>query len=221
MTRAVVVGLAVTLAGLVVAGVAAADAVTKAPGLLRLSDLPGSFQISGGPTTYVNPAVLRVDAQACTETIEVDPSALGGVQIAFARVGAPRGDLTLAERVVSFSNAKMATAAFVQRSKDHAARIKCGKLGFVQPGKTTVTGTTTYQGGKFPSVGGGSILESSGTPGTVNTNTSVTFVSGNYIVGLTTFGGTDPLSVKDFKLIAPRALKRLPHPTSITPTSTT
>jgi hypothetical protein len=216
-----VVGLAAMLAGLIVADVAAADAVTKAPGLLRPGDFPGSFQITAGPTTYLNPAVLRVNAQACTETIEVDPSALGGVQVAFARAGAPRGSIALAERVVSFSSAKMATAAFVQRSKDHAARLKCATLGFVQPGKATVSGTTTYQGGKFPAVGGGSILESSGTPGTVNTNTIVTFVSGNYIVGLTTFGGTDPLSVKDFKLIAPRALKRLPHPKSITPTSTT
>jgi hypothetical protein len=212
------VGGAVVI-GLSILGTVSAFAVTKSPGLLRTSDLPGGLQQSGPPVAFAHPAVLLVSVPACTETSQVDPSALGGVEIAFARVGAPTGDVTLIEAVVSYPNARTAASAFTQRLKDHAARVKCVTVGFVRQG--VLAGSTRYQGAKFPKVGGGSYLESSGTPGTVNTNTVVRFVSGPYVVALGTFGGTNPLTVADFKTIAPRALRRLPIPTPIPPTTPT
>lgn len=214
----IVVGVVVVVLGAV--GTVAASAATKSPGLLQARDLPGGLQSNGTPRAYPNPTVLAVTAPTCTETTQVDPSALGGVQVTFARRDAPTGMLTLAENVIVYPTAKAAATAFAQRAQFHTARLKCGTLGFVRPGATAVSGTTSYQGGKFPKIGGGSYLESSGVPGTVNTNTSVTFVSGPYLVGLTTFGGTSPVTITEFRTIAPRALKRLPVPTPI-PTTTT
>jgi hypothetical protein len=214
----VVVGVVVVALGAV--GTVAASAAPKSPGLLQASDLPGGLQPNGTPGAYPNPAVLAVTAATCTETTQVDPSALGGVQLTFARPAAASSTVTLGENVVVYPTAKAAATAFAQRARFHAARLKCGTLGFVRPGGTAVTGTTSYQGGKFPKIGGGSYLESSGTPGTVNTNTNVTFVSGPYLVGLTTFGGTSPVTVAEFRSIAPRALKRLPVSTPIPTTST-
>jgi hypothetical protein len=216
--KAWMVGGAVVI-GLSILGTVSAFAVTKSPGLLRPSDLPGGLQQSGPPIAYANPAALLVSVPACTETSQVDTAALGGVEIAFARVGAPTGDVTLVEAVVSYPNAKTAASAFAQRLKDHAARVKCATVGFVRQG--VPAGSTPYQGAKFPKIGGGSYLESSGTPGTVNTNTMVRFVSGPYIVALGTFGGTNPLTVAALKTIAPRALRRLPIPTPVPPTTST
>ena len=104
--------------------------------------------------------------------------------------------------------------------KDHAARLKCATVGFIPPGQTTVVATTSYQGAKFPKVGSGSYLESSGTPGTANTSTAVVIDSGAYIVSVRTFGA-DPITVKDLQTIAARAVKRLPVPTAIPATTTT
>lgn len=218
--KALMVGVAVFL-GLSVLGMPGAFAVTKSPGLLHASDLPGRFQLSAGPTAYASPSAPVVTASACTETTQVEATALGGVSIAFARVGAAPGSYALIEGVVSFPNAKAAAKEFALESKSHRARMKCGTLGFIPLGSTTAKATTTYQSAKFPKIGGGSFYESSGTPGTVNTNAVVAFVSGAYIVRLGTFGGTHPLTITDFKTIAPRALKRLPIPTPIPATTTT
>jgi hypothetical protein len=139
----------------------------------------------------------------------------------FARTVATPGSVALIESVISYPSARAATVDFALDARSHTARLKCGTLGFIPPGGTTAKGTTAYQTAKFPKIGGGAYYESSGVPGTADTNAAVTFVSGPYIVRLGTFGGTNPVTITDLKTIAPRALKRLPIPTPIPPTTTT
>ena len=217
LRRSILVG--VVLMGLSAFGMPAASAATKSPGLLQTTDLPGSFQQSSGPIAYATPTALVVTPSACTETTRFAAAALGGVEIVFARTGATPGSIALIESVISFRSAKAAAKDFALDAKSHKARMKCGTLGFIPPGSATVGGSTTYQTAKFPKIGSGVYYESSGVPGTASTNTAVTFVSGPYIVRLGTFGGTNPLTVTDLKTIAPRALKRLPIPTPIPPTT--
>jgi hypothetical protein len=218
--RSLLLGVAAFLAVSVV-GMSWAFAVTKSPGLLAPSDLPGSFQQTAPPVPFTQTTALTVDAKACTESLQPVASPISGVQASFARVGAPTGSLALIENVQVYRNARDAAKMFAHDAKNHAARLKCGTVGFIPQGSTTPGGTTAYQTAPFPKIGAGAYLESSGAPGTVNTNTSVTFVSGPYVVRIGTFGGTDPLTTADLKKIAPRALKRLRKPTPDTSTATT
>ena len=219
MRKALLAG-GVLLLGLGIVGISSAFAATKSPGLLRVGDVPGSFQQYAAPIAYTETTLLAVDAQACTETLQPIASPVGGVEASFVRVGAPAGSLTLIEAVLVFPNAKAAASTFALVSKDHAARLKCTTVGFIPQGSTTSGAPTMYQEAKFPKIGAGSYLESSGAPGTVDASAVVTFVSGPYLVRLGTFG-TDPITTTEFQKIAPRALKRLPVPTPIPPTTTT
>jgi hypothetical protein len=197
-------------------------AVTKPPGLLRTSDLSGSFAVIGAPTAFTAPGgTLVVDPTACTEIGQVDAQSVGTGSIAFLRVGAPPGGISLIELVTLFPNAKAAAASFRERVKSHAARIKCGTVGFIQALGASPSGTTKYSTVKFPKIGSSSYLEIVGDPTTTSSEVSEKFVSGPYIVALNTFGGSLPPSIKELKTIAKRAVKRLPIPTAIPPTTST
>jgi len=220
MRRSLMLGAAAIL-GVTLWAAPAAFAATKPPGLLTPGDLPGGFQLAAAPTPFTQGTALTVDAQACTETLAPVVSPVSGVQETFTRVGAPTNSIALLENVLVYPNAKAAKATFTRDLANHAARLKCGTVAYIPKGATTPGGTTPYQGAKFPKIGNGAYLESTGTPGTSQTNASVTFVSGPYVVRLARFGGTDPLTTADFEKIAPRALTRLRKPAKPAATTTT
>lgn len=196
--------------------------VTKGPGLLRPIDVPGSFVAVGPPTAFATQGgTLVVDPAACTEVGQMDAQSIGSATTTFLRAGSPPGEISLIELVTLFPNARAAAASFKERVKNHTARMTCGSVGFIQSLGASPSGTSQYSTVKFPKIGGGSYIEIVGDPTTTSSEMSVKFVSGPYIVALNTFGGGNPPSIADLKTIAKRAVKRLPIPTVIPPTTTT
>ena len=203
-------------------GTPVAFATTKPPGLLRPSDFPGTFEVSGGPLTIAGGAGSSVDAKACREAAGArSASATGGVEVLFHQVGATQRN-ALIETVTSFRDAGGARQAFARAKKNEAIRLKCGTVAFVPPGGTTPGGITHYQGPKkkLPKIGEGSFIEIAGVRDTESSTTTAVFVAGPYLVTLFVPGlGVD---VKDLQAIAQHALKRLPVPTPVgSPTTTT
>ncbi len=204
---AVAVVVAVTLGPAGIVG-----AATKAPGLLATSDLPSGFLSVVPATTVPNPTVLVTDAATCSQTLQPVTGSVGGWLIQFTPGGAPNALPSVTELVLGYTSAAAARASFAKRSASHRARLKCGTVALRTAGSSTPTASVAYQTAKFRAVGRGHFAEQSQTTGTTTPYTSVTFLSGTYVVGLTFSEGAQALSLGATEALAVRAAHRLKAP---------
>jgi len=181
-------------------------AAATPPGLLVVTDLPGTF-VDAAPTTDTTFSALVVDPKACTETPVPIAGLTGAQSVVFGRTGTAT-PVAVSESVVSFPSARLARAAFAQQSKSAKAGVACGSVGFVPPGSTAPISNVAIAAVKSPLSKSTSFATSaSPTPATV-TN-FVTFVQGPSLVTVGATAGPDGLSAADLKTVVGHARQRL------------
>ena len=191
-----------------IGGTLPAAAVTKAPGLLGIEDLPGSFQQVAPPTTLPSFNTVVVDQKTCNETVRPIAGISGAVSVFFARTGVTTDRDTVSEYVLSFPDAKTAKVAFALEARSATAGAKCRMVGFVPPGTTTPVSIVNLAHIKFPKVGSASVALGT-TPTGGLTLTTVTFLRGPYIVIVSTPGTPEAPSRQELQTIVTRAERQL------------
>jgi hypothetical protein len=209
---AAVVVAAVVVAVLVLGRGGLAGAATKGPGLLAKSDLPSGFLSVVPATTVPDPTVLVTDAATCSQTLQPVTGSVGGWLIQFTPGGAPNALPSVTELVIGYHSAAAARASYAKRSASHTARLKCGTVALRTDASSAPTASVTYHSAKFRAVGRGHFAEQSETSGTTTPYTSVTFLSGTYVVGLTFSDGSQAMSRGATETLAARAAHRLKSP---------
>ena len=197
----------VTGLGLATMSVLPAAAATKTPGLLVVTDLPGTFQ-DAAPTTDVAFNALVVDPKTCTETPKPIVGLSGAQSVVFGGAGTAT-PVVVSENVVSFPQARAARVAFAMQSKSAKAAVTCRSVGFIPPGTTAAIGTVSIAKVKFAVTSDASFATSVNAAGTTVLTNFVTFLHGPSLVTVGASAGPDGLSAADLKTIVGRARKRL------------
>ena len=193
--------------GLATSSALAAAAATNPPGLLVVTDLPGTFQ-DAAPTTDVTFNALVVDPKTCTETPKPIVGLSGAQSVVFGRTGTGT-PVVVSESVVSFPQARVARAAFNVQSKSAKAGVTCRTVAFLPPGTTAPVGNVSITKVKSPVTGDVSFATSVNPSATTVVTNFVTLLHGPYLVTVGASGGPDGLSTADLTTVVGNARKRL------------
>jgi hypothetical protein len=205
---AVVAVAYLTLVGFA-ASASAAGGPPKAPGLLRVTDLPAGLRQTGDPATLATVSVPVLDKATCTETPEPVPNAASARSVQFGPTDASNLTTYITEFVATFTNAVAARTAFATRAATHAGRLRCKTVGFVPANAVGLRYDITYEAVPVNAVGEAAFAVRGTSADIGGDGVAVTFRSGRYLVILGFSGDIAPGTASKLTALSNTASRRL------------